>query len=83
MEYGWSDAAYKVVLKNFSKASAGGNQKANPVAAIEISKLRCIGPFGSAHTAPRKIARLQSEWSAFSTAAWTSVRAALASACVS
>jgi hypothetical protein len=80
MGYGWSDAAYKVVLKNFSKASAGGSQKANSVAAIEIEML---GPFGSAHTAPRKIARLQSEWSAFSTAAWTSVRAALASACVS
>jgi hypothetical protein len=66
MEYGWSDAAYKVVLKNFSKASAGGSQKATQ---SQLPKLRCIGPFGSAHTAPRKIARLQSEWSAFSTAA--------------
>jgi hypothetical protein len=37
MEYGWSDAAYKVVLKNFSKASAGGNQKANP---SQLSKYR-------------------------------------------
>jgi hypothetical protein len=57
MEYGWSDAAYKVVLKNFSKASAGGSQKATQ----QLPKLRCIG-FGSAHTAPRKIARLQSAW---------------------
>jgi len=40
MEYGWSDAAYKVVLNNFSKASAGGSQKANPVAAIEIASAR-------------------------------------------
>jgi hypothetical protein len=43
MEYGWSDAAYKVVvLKNFSKASAGGSQKANPVAAIEIEMHRPV-----------------------------------------
>jgi hypothetical protein len=40
MEYGWSDAAYKVVLKNFSKASAGGSQKATQ---SQLSKLRCIG----------------------------------------
>jgi hypothetical protein len=42
MEYGWSDAAYKVGLKNFSKASAGGSQKANPVAAIEIEMHRPV-----------------------------------------
>jgi hypothetical protein len=60
MEYGWSDAAYKVVLKNFSKGISWGKPKGNPVAAIEIEMHR---PFGSAHTAPRKIARLQSEWS--------------------
>jgi hypothetical protein len=27
MEYGWSDAAYKVVLKNFSKGISWGKPK--------------------------------------------------------
>jgi len=56
MEYEWSDAAYKVVLKNFSKGISWGEAKRQTQS--QLSKLRCIGPFGSAHTAPRKIARL-------------------------